>query len=46
MAWSTYYYQQHDEIYKMKFIFNYQMAYPNTKKKRMIQYIWNENHYI
>ncbi len=32
MTWYDAYYQQHDEIFKIKSIFNYQMSYPNIKE--------------
>ncbi len=32
VTWYNAYYQQHDEILKIKFIFNYQMSYPNIKE--------------
>ncbi len=31
VTWHDTYCQQHDHIYNIKFIFNYQMPYPNTK---------------
>ncbi len=32
VTWHDAYCQQHDEIFKIKFIFNYQMSYPDTKE--------------
>jgi hypothetical protein len=32
VTWYDAYCQQHDEIFKIKYIFNYQMLYPNTKE--------------
>jgi len=32
VTWIDAYCQQHDDILKIKFIFNYQIPYPNTKK--------------
>ncbi len=32
VTWHDAYCQQHDEIYKIKYIFNYQMPYPNAQK--------------
>ncbi len=32
VIWHDSYYQLHDEISKIKSIFNYQMPYPNTKE--------------
>ncbi len=32
VTWHDAYCQQHDDTLKMKFIFNYQMPYPNIKK--------------
>jgi hypothetical protein len=53
VTWHDAYYQQHDEILKIKSIFNYQMPYPNTKEMNDSIYskskplhlvnIWNDN---
>ncbi len=32
VTWHDAYCQQHDEIYEIKFIFNYQISYPNMKE--------------
>jgi hypothetical protein len=53
VTWYDAYYQQHDEILKIKSIFNYQMSCPNIKemndsinsksKPLHLANIWNDN---
>jgi hypothetical protein len=53
VTWHDAYCPQHDEIYKIKFILNYQMPYPNTKEMNDLIYskskplhlvnIWNND---